>query len=104
MELLDVLVSRAQVVILEDATGQIIKEVLVGFIDKTVSEHAVGLVHVQFNQVISILNAFVAAHCHALDDFAHVAQIESVVALSWRRQELLLSHTVDLNGVIYNLV
>jgi hypothetical protein len=84
MELLNVLFRRTQVVVFQNLSRQFIEDVLIVVVDETVPEDAVSLVHVQSNQVILILNAFSSAHCHALDDLAHIAQVERIMTLSWR--------------------
>ena len=65
--------------------------------DETVTEDAESLAHKQFHKVLLVLNLVVVAHKHALHDFAHVSEVESVMTLQRRREELLLSELVDLD-------
>lgn len=96
-------VIRKKIVNFKKRCDLIVKLRLVFVVNKAISEHSVGLVEVQRNQVVSVRSdAFKGTISHTLDDFAEVAQVESVVALSWSGKEFFLGFVVNINSRLDN--
>jgi len=88
--------------ILHDLVCHLVESISVLIVDQTVTENSEGLAHVQVDQVFLIWNVLISAHEHALDHFGHIAQVERVVTLGRRRQEIIDGLLVDLNRRLDN--
>ena len=62
---------------------------------ETISKDTISLTNVQLDEVLFVCNILKRAHEHTLNDFTKITQVESIMALSRRGQEVIDDILVD---------
>lgn len=66
--------------------------------DQTISEDAVGLANVQLDEIFSANDILKLAHQHTLHNLTQITQVEGVMALRRRGQEVVDDILIDFDG------
>lgn len=83
---------------LDNVVRHLVELISVGVVDETITEDAEGLTQVQVEQVVVVLDVLEITHKHSLDNLGHISEIESVMALGGRGQEVGDGRHVDLHS------
>ena len=89
--------------LLEHGRRRGVEPVAVLLVDEAVAEDALHLVHPEQQQRLAVRQRRAADHEHALEDLGQVAQVEGVVRLGRRRQQLELHALVDVDRGAHDL-
>ena len=80
------------------------ESVLVIIVNHPISEYTLVFMDPKFDDAQFVIASLEVSSTYALEDFAHITQVERIVRLVGGRFECLLDFVVDISGSIDNFV